>query len=168
MIDAPGVSRISMLWNETSPWQIIMIREAEAAARTLRSRSVAFHQADERPIFVKAKAAGIDAIVALPDATTFNNRKRLAELALQHRMPLLLGHLEGAVDGALMAFATDLNALFRRAASYADRLMKGATVGELPVEQPTTFRLVINLKTARALGLTIPPSILARADDVIE
>ena len=83
-------------------------------------------------------------------------------------MPLLLSHLEGAVDGALMAFATDLNALFRRAASYADRLMKGATVGELPVEQPTTFRLVINLKTAKALGLTVPPSILARADEVIE
>ena len=99
-----------------------MIREAEAAARTLRIafEGVAFHQADEfESIFVKAKAVGIDAIVALPDATTFNNRKRLADLALQHRMPLLLGHLEGAVDGALMAFATDLNALFRRAASYA-------------------------------------------------
>lgn len=172
MIDAvPGVSRIAMLWNETSPWQTIMIREAEAAARTLRIafEAVAFHQTDEfELIFVKAKAAGIEAIFALPDAATFNNRKRLADLALQHRMPLLLSHLEGAVDGALMAFATDLNALFRRAASYADRLMKGATVGELPVEQPTTFHLVINLKTARAIGLTIPPSILARADDVIE
>jgi putative ABC transport system substrate-binding protein len=67
-----------------------------------------------------------------------------------------------------MAFATDLNALFRRAASYADRLMKGAAVGDLPVEQPTMFRLVINLKTAKTLGLTIPPSFLARADEVIE
>ena len=117
---------------------------------------------------MKAKAGGADAVIALPDATTFNYRKLLADQALQHHLPLLLTHLEGAADGALMAFSTDLSALFRRAASYADRLMKGATVAELPVEQPTTFRLAINMKTATALRLSIPPTILARADEVIE
>jgi putative ABC transport system substrate-binding protein len=167
----PGATRIAMLWNETSPWQADMIREAEVKALGLRTgfEALAFRRGEEfEAIMSKAKATGVSALVALPDATTFNFRKHLAELALRDRLPLLLTHLEGAADGALMAFATDLNALFRRAASYADRLMKGATVGELPVEQPTTFRLVINLKTAKALGLVIPPAQLVRADEVIE
>lgn len=167
----PGVSRIAMLWNETSPWQTTMIREAEAAARTLRITldALAFRRADElETMLMRAKMGGAGAAIALPDATTFNSRKLLADLALQHRLPLLLSHLEGVADGALMAFGTDVPALFRRAASYADRLMKGVTVAELPVEQPTTFRLAINLKTAKALGLSIPPLVLARADEVIE
>jgi len=172
MISAvPAATRIAMVWNEASPWQVNMIRAAEAAAHTLgiAFEAVAFRAPDQfESIFAKIKTASFDAVIALPDATTFNYRKRLADLALQHRVPLLLTHLEGATAGALIAYATDLNALFHRAASYADRLMKGSTVGELPVEQPTTFRLVINLKTAEALGLTIPPSILARADEVIE
>ena len=155
-----------MLWNETSPWQVNMIGAAEAAARSLGFESVGLRDADQfESIFAKVRAVGFDAAIALPDANTFNCRKRLADPALQYRVPLL--HLEGAVD-ALMAYATDLNALFSRAASYADRLMKGATVGELPVEQPTTFRLVFNARTAKALGLAVPQSILARADEVIE
>jgi len=148
-----------------------MIGAAEAAARSLgiAFQPVGFRGADQfESIFAKVRTVGFDAAIALPDATTFNYRKRLADLALQYRVPLLLTHLEGAADGALMAYATDLNALFSRAASYADRLMKGATVGELPVEQPTTFRLVFNARTAKALGIAVPQSIVARADEVIE
>ncbi|WP_178133960.1 ABC transporter substrate-binding protein [Vineibacter terrae] len=166
-----GAARIAVLWNESSPWQSAMMGEAEAAAHRLRIKliPVAFRDPDDfASSFARMKTARADAVVALPDATTFVHRKRLVDLALQHRLPALLTHLEGAMDGALMVFATDLNVLFRRAASYVNRLMKGAAVGDLPVEQPTTFRLAINMKTAKALGLTIPPAILARADEVIE
>jgi putative ABC transport system substrate-binding protein len=167
----PSASRIAVLWHEGSPLQVRMISAGEAASRTLRLElnAVGFHGAEEiESAFAKIKSTSADAVIALPDATTFSYRKRLADLALHHRMPMMLTHLEGAAAGALMAYATDVNALFRRAANYVHRLMLGATVGELPVELPTTFRLVINLRTAKALGLAIPLAVLQRADEVIE
>ena len=89
-------------------------------------------------------------------------------IIVRHRLPALFTHLEAAADGALLAFATNIEDLFRRAASYVDRLVKGARAGNLAVEQPTRFMLIINRRTAKALGVTIPPSLLLRADQVIE
>jgi putative ABC transport system substrate-binding protein len=95
-------------------------------------------------------------------------RRRVAELALQHRLPGIFELVDFAEAGALMAYAENTSDLFRRAAIYVDKILKGAKPGDLPIEQPTKFELVINLKTAKALGLTIPPSLLQQADQVIE
>ena len=98
----------------------------------------------------------------------FTERKRIADLALKHRLPTVVGGREYAEAGGLISYAVRYPDLFRRAASYVDKILKGAKPADLPVEQPTKFELVINLKTAKALGLTIPPSLLQRADQVIE
>jgi putative ABC transport system substrate-binding protein len=172
MIDAvPTASRIAVLWSVSSPWQARMIRESEVAARSLRVevQPVAFRDAgDFDGAFARMATERADAVIVLPDAITFVHRRQLAHLAARHRLPSLFTHLEAAADGALLAFATNIEDLFRRAARYVDRLMKGARAGDLAVEQPTTFMLIVNRKTANALGLAIPPSVLLRADRVIE
>jgi putative ABC transport system substrate-binding protein len=98
----------------------------------------------------------------------FSERRRLVDLAAKNRLPVVYSWREGADAGGLMAYGPSVPDLFRRAATYVDKILKGAKPGDLPVEQPTKFELVINLKTAKALGLTIPPSLLQRADQVIE
>src|SRR6185503_15732634 len=102
------------------------------------------------------------------DGMLLAQRARLAELALKHRLPAMYSSRAHAEAGGLMAYSADWDALRRRAAVFIDRILRGAKAGDLPIEQPTKFDLVINLKTAKALGLTIPPSLLARADQVIE
>jgi putative ABC transport system substrate-binding protein len=99
---------------------------------------------------------------------TFVHRKRIVRLAAAHRLPAVYGSREAAVDGGLMAFGPSMPAIFRRAAVFVDRILKGARPGDLPVEQPTEFELVVNMKTAKALSLTFPPGVLARADEVIQ
>jgi putative ABC transport system substrate-binding protein len=101
------------------------------------------------------------------DPMFFGDRKRLADLAIKNRLPAMYGILEHVEAGGLMAYAANRIDLFRRAATYVDKILKGAKPAELPVEQPTKFELVINLKTAKQIGLTIPPNVLARADKVI-
>ena len=109
-----------------------------------------------------------DAVLVLSDPMTFFHRARIADLAAKRRLPTMHG-VRGYVDaGGLMSYWANQADLYRRAASYVDRILKGAKPGDLPVEQPTKFELVINLKTAKALGLTIPPSLLLRADQVLE
>ena len=107
-------------------------------------------------------------LLVMHQPLTFVHRKRIVRLAAEHRLPAVYGSREAVDDGGLMAFGPSLPAIYRRAATFVDRILKGAKPADLPVEQPTKFELVINLKTAKALGLTIPPSLLQRADQVIE
>jgi len=102
------------------------------------------------------------------DPLVFVMRQQTAALAAQHRLPLIYPSREDVEAGGLIAYGTDIGDQFRRAATYVDKILKGAKPADLPIEQPTKFELVINLKTAKALGLTIPPSLLARADQIIE
>ena len=167
----PKASRVAFLSNPDNPYTPVMVKEVEAAARSLKVRmqrvesrggaatDAAFDaMARERP----------NALLVLFDPVLTGQRARISELANKHRLPSMCPHREYAEDGGLMAYGASLTDLYRRAATYVDKILKGAKPGDLPVEQPTKFELVINLKTAKALGLTIPPSLLARADQVIE
>jgi putative ABC transport system substrate-binding protein len=118
--------------------------------------------------FAAMTTAHVNAIFIPADSMFYQHRTRLAQLAANTRLPAMWGLREQAESGGLLAYATDLNDLARRAATYVDKILKGAEPADLPVEQPTRFELVVNLKTAKALGLTIPQSVLLRADQVIE
>src|SRR5438552_5587108 len=114
------------------------------------------------------KDARAGALIVESSSMLFTSRTRLADLALKNRLPTMFAQSEYAEVGGLMAYAADFSDLFRRAATFVDKILKGAKPADLPVEQPTKYGFVINLKTAKALGLTIPPSLLGRADEVIQ
>jgi putative ABC transport system substrate-binding protein len=118
--------------------------------------------------FERAVQSRADAIAVLGDPLTFTQRARIVDLAAKHQLPAMYLFRETVEAGGLMAYGASLHDLGRRAASYVDKILKGVKPADLPVEQPTRFELVINAKTAKALGLSIPPSLLARADQVIE
>ena len=118
--------------------------------------------------FVRAKKDGVGGIIVALDAVTYLHRKQLVQLALNHRLPGIYWSREFVEDGGLMTYGANVPDLGRHAAIYVDKILKGAKPADLPVEQPSKFELVINLKTAKTLGLTIPPSLLLRADQVIE
>jgi ABC-type uncharacterized transport system substrate-binding protein len=120
------------------------------------------------PAFAAMVRGQADALLAFEDSMFWLHRRRLAELEAKHRLPTMHDLREFVATGSLMAYGPDLADLFRRAAIYVDKILKGAKPANLPVEQPTKFDFVINLKTAKALGLTIPPSLLQRADEVIQ
>jgi putative ABC transport system substrate-binding protein len=147
------------------------VRTVEEAARALGVElQVAGVRAPEEfePAFRAMTQARAHAVLVLADAMFLAHRARLADLALEHRLPTLLATKEYVKAGGLVSYGADYPDLFRRAAIYVEKILKGATPADLPVEQPTKFELVINLKTAKALGLTIPPSLLQRADQIIE
>jgi putative ABC transport system substrate-binding protein len=118
--------------------------------------------------FVAMKRDGVGAVIVVQSSALFANYRRIADLALTHRLPSGGGSREYAEAGGLMSYGADYPDLFRRTAVFVDKILNGAKPADLPIEQPTKFELVINLKTAKALGLTIPPSLLLRADQVIE
>ena len=164
----PKATRIAVLWDGTSHGRL-SVQEAEAASKAL---GISVHAATarspselERAITAAAKERALF-VVASP--ALFPERGRIATLALKHRLPTLVGGREYAEAGGLLSYAVSYPALFRRAAIYVDKILKGAKPADLPIEQPTTFELTINLKTAKALGLTIPQSLLQRADELIQ
>jgi putative ABC transport system substrate-binding protein len=148
-----------------------MLHEAEAAARKLgvRLRPVAVHSPDEvDQAFATIAGDRAEALVVFPSPMLFNERRRIVGLATNHRLPSIANARQFADLGGLMAYGPSIIDLHRRAATYVDKILKGAKPSDLPVEQPTTFELVLNLKTAEALGIIISPSLLLRADEVIE
>jgi putative ABC transport system substrate-binding protein len=167
----PGVQRIALLWNPAAPTHARAVAVVEAAAWSLgiEPRLVTASAPDAfEAVFAAMNKARAEALLVLASPVYLRHRARLAELALQHRLPTISAFREFASAGLLLSYGADLNEMLRRCAGYVDKILKGARPGELPVEQASKYELIINLKTARALGLTIPPEILARADDVIE
>jgi ABC-type uncharacterized transport system substrate-binding protein len=166
----PKITVVAFLHATTSPTPNT-IKAAETAARALGLKSRVFDvhdMADVESAFRTASAGHTGALYVMPSPLFGRYRERLAELALEHRMPAIYESPEYVKNGGLMSYGPDFIDLFRRSASYVDRILKGAKPADLPIEQPTKFELVINMKTAKALGLTIPPSLLLRADQVIE
>lgn len=165
----PTLSRVVFLSRAANPGHAHYAREAARAARILQVelQVLLVASADD---FEEAfgNARGANAVIQLDDAMFTSERARLVELAARHRLPVAYGPRDFAELGGLLALGPNYSDLYRRAATYIDKILKGASPGDLPIEQPTTFELVINLKTARALGLNIPPAVLARADEVIE
>jgi putative ABC transport system substrate-binding protein len=170
----PGVSRVAVLWQPGvlgERTEQDLLKGAEVAARALGMRLQlveARGPADFDRAFSDMTRTHADALTVLPSAMFFNERQRLADLAAKNRLPAVFPFREFADAGGLMAYGANSPDMWRRTATYVDRILKGAKPADLPVEQPTKFELVINLKTAKALGLTIPPSLLGRADQVIE
>ncbi len=166
----PRLSRVAVLSDPSNPLHAQDVKGVEAAARVLKVR-LRVVEARAPSEFAEAFSAAtrerVDGLMVLGGSMLFTHRARLAELAAQSRLPAT-GVRQFVEAGGLMAYGIDIGASFRRAADYVDRILKGAKPSDLPVEQPTKFELVINLTTARALGLTIPPAVLARADEVIQ
>jgi putative tryptophan/tyrosine transport system substrate-binding protein len=163
----PRIDRVAVLANPGNPTRTRMLSEAKAAIGLLQVLDVR-GPSEFDSAFSAMRANRSDALLILIDPMLFGERSRLADLAAKHRLPAVSGVREFADAGILMTYGATLSHLFRRAAIYVDKILKGAKPADLPVEQPTTFELFINLKTAKALGLTIPPSLLARADQVLE
>ena len=170
----PGVSRVAVLWQPGGQGEGTnkdMLKGADVAARALGVRLQlveARGREDFDGAFSEMTRADAGALTVLPSAMLFIERRRLVDLAAKSRLPAVYTWREFVDAGGLMAYGPNLADLWRRAATYVDKILKGAKPGDLPVEQPTKFELVINLKTAKALGLTIPPSLLLPADQVIE
>jgi putative tryptophan/tyrosine transport system substrate-binding protein len=168
----PSASNIALLVNPGNPTHRMMLgKEVPDTARNLAMALpiVEATTAEELDTaFASAVAQHADAIIVFGDALTVNNAPRVTALAEEHRLPGLYLFRLFATNGGLISYGPDLADLFLRAGSYVDKILKGTKPSDLPVEQPTKFELVINLKTAKALGLTVPPSLLARANEVIE
>jgi len=170
----PGVGRVAALWQPGGLGERTdkdVLKEAEAAARALGVR-LQFVEArgrgDLERAFSEMTKARAGALTVLPGSMFVNERRRLVDLAARNRLPAVYPWSEGVAEGGLMSYGPDLADLFRRAAAYVDKILKGAKPADLPVEQPTKFEFVINLKTAKALGVSIPRSLLLQADQVIE
>jgi putative ABC transport system substrate-binding protein len=170
----PKISRVAALWHPGAYGDRTMkdmLEETKAAARKLGVQLQLLEARSANDFdraFSTMTRAHAHALVVLPSPMFYGEHKRIVHLALTNRLPAIFAFREAADTGSLMSYGANLSDLFRRAASQVDKVLKGAKPGDLPVEQPTTFEFVINLKTAKALGLTIPPSLLARADQVIQ
>jgi putative ABC transport system substrate-binding protein len=166
----PHITRVAVLWNPATPWHPKVIEEFKAGAPSL-SIELAFvgmrTPEEIGPAFSAVTKAHAQALYLLGDAFFFNNRTTIIKLASKARLPVIYSVRQYADAGALMSYGPNLSDAFRRSAGYVDKILKGAKAGDLPIEQPTKFELVVNLKTAKALGLSIPDSILLQADEVI-
>jgi len=167
----PGLSRVAVMWDPATPSHRPGLNAVEARGRALglQVQAVAVHSATEFasafPTIVQEHSGGV---LVLSTPLFMGGARRLAELALKHKLPTIFGSREHVEAGGLLSYSPDRADLYRRTASYVDKILKGANPAELPVQQATRFELVINLKTARSLRLTIPQSFLQRADEVIQ
>jgi putative ABC transport system substrate-binding protein len=168
----PKISRVAAMWNPANPvFQKLQLRAVEATARTLNVSLQKVEARDEDEIERAFKAVAKErtrALHVLPDPVFTTHRGRIADLAIKYRLPTVSGTIESAAAGMLMSYGPNFPESYRRAATYVDKILKGAKPADMPVERSTKFELVINLKTAKQIGLTIPPSVLARADRVIK
>ena len=166
----PKLSQVAVLWPPNAAGAVVTFKETQVAAKSLgiQLQSVELQNSDDfASAFRTAITGRAGALLVLQSALTNANRKTIADLSLQNRFPAMYTQDEYVDAGGLMSYGVDTGDLYRRAAIYVDKILKGAKPANLPVEQPTKFEFVINLKTAKQIGLTIPPNVLARADRVI-
>jgi len=167
----PGLARVAVLSNPLNPSSAPLLEQTKAAAQSLGVEiHVAEVQGPDRfeSAFAAIKAARAGALIVLPDGMLYSQHPRIVTFSAASHLPALFGQKEVVEAGGLIAYGPNIPASFRRSAAYVDKILQGAKPADLPVEQPTIFELVVNLETARAIGLTIPASILLRADEVIE
>ena len=165
----PNLSRVAIFWRPDNPFHAIQLKGAQAAATTLQIHLEALPVSNLRdftPAFGKAR--GLGGLLLLDDSLFTTHRIRLAELALSNHLPSVYGSHEFVEAGGLLSYGADFAEVYRRAATYVDKILKGTHPGDLPVEQPAIFEMAVNLRTAKSLGVTIPKSLLLRADKVIE
>jgi putative ABC transport system substrate-binding protein len=168
---APRVTRVAVLWNPTNPGNTRQLRGAERAAAALGLRLQPVEARSPGEIdraFAAMTREGAEALLVLLDATFYDQRDRIVHLAAKSRLPAVYGYSVFVEAGGLLSYAANRFDVSRQSAVYVDKILKGAKPADLPVEQPRKFELVINLKTAKSLGLTIPQSLLLRADQVID
>jgi putative tryptophan/tyrosine transport system substrate-binding protein len=167
----PGIFRVAILWNATNPYAALVMRETATAAATLGLERQSFEvtrPSDLEGVLESARRYQPDALIVVEDPFTVSLQKQIIDFAGTNRLPAIYGLREFVQTGGLMAYGASLSDLRQRAASYVDKILKGAKPADLPIQQPTKFELIINLKTARALGLEVPVTLLSRADEVIE
>jgi putative ABC transport system substrate-binding protein len=167
----PGTSRVGLLGNPNSPTYSAVFNGAQNAGRKVNLSIVPVEARNPEEIkdaFAMLTKERVRAVMVTGDATFFRHRQRIADLALESRLPTIFALRDYAEAGGLMGYGEDLADFFHRAATFVDKIFKGANPGDLPMEQPTLFKLVINRKTADALGLSIPPQLYIFADEVIE
>ena len=168
----PKALLVAVLWNPANPvWQAAALKQTEAAAHAMDLRLRLLEARDPGEIeaaFAAMAGERVGALFVPADIIFVRHTKLMADLAAKHRLPAMFGFREHVEAGGLMSYAASFPVMFRRAATFVDKILKGAKPGDLPVEQPTKFELVINLATAKALGITVPPSVLQLADEVIQ
>jgi putative ABC transport system substrate-binding protein len=167
----PGMTRIAALWNRSNPSSEPEWKQTESAATALGLEAQSVEVIDPERLgaaFAMMPNTGVGGAIVLSDSMLFGQRMRIANLSAQNRLPAIAWTREFSESGLLMVYGPDVADMHRRAATYVHKVLGGAKPADLPVQQPTKFELVINLKTAKALGLIVPPALLARADEVIE
>jgi ABC-type uncharacterized transport system substrate-binding protein len=167
----PGLRRLAVMVNVGNPASVLEMREVQTAARTMNVEAATLEirrAEDIAHAFEKLEGQKPEALYVCVDTILFTHRISINQLALGARLPTMLGNREFVAAGGLMSYGPNFPDLFRRAADLVDKILRGAKAADIPVEQPTKFHLIINLKTAKALGFDVPPTLLARADEVIE
>jgi putative ABC transport system substrate-binding protein len=168
---AASLARVTVLSNPTNPFCVVAVERARAAAQVLHLDLDVVEAAEEHGLdhaFVKLSRQRPDAILTVADPFLTSQRTRIASFMIENRLPSMYTYREDVLAGGLISYATNYYDIFRRAAILTDKVLKGAKPADLPIQQPIKFELIINLKTAKALGIEVPPTLLARADEVIE
>jgi putative ABC transport system substrate-binding protein len=167
----PGISRMGALYQGDNPGALVVVNAVESRGTQLGLQVLRLPVVDPKDYAVAFETAGrdrIEALFVMDDGAITNQRGLILDLAAKHSLPVVGIYKDFAIAGAVIAYGPRLSVVYRRAADYVDKILKGAAASDLPIEQPDKFDLFVNLKTAKALGLTIPPSVMLRADQVIE